>query len=104
MFYVGCHRPTITLLLYPDLGQAVDDTLAELRGCQNLVGRMQIKKLPEFYIPSYRGCQNLVKWIALKRKFLCGNVTNDLTKLQLERAVSNIITLSEIKHLFQVNF
>jgi len=29
MFYVGCHRPTTTLLLYPGLGQAVDDALAE---------------------------------------------------------------------------
>jgi len=42
--------------------------------------------------------------MALKRKLLYGNVTNDLTKLQLERAVSNRITLSKIKHLFQVNF
>ena len=29
MFYVGCHRPTTTLLLYPDLGQAVNGALAE---------------------------------------------------------------------------
>jgi len=29
-FYVGCHRPTTTLLLYPDLGQAVNGALAEL--------------------------------------------------------------------------
>jgi len=24
IFYVGCHKPTITLLLYPALGQAVN--------------------------------------------------------------------------------
>jgi len=30
MFYVGCYRPTTTLLLYPGLGQAVNGALAEL--------------------------------------------------------------------------
>jgi len=30
MFYVGCHRPTTTLILYPGLGQAVNGALAEL--------------------------------------------------------------------------
>ena len=30
MFYVGCHRPTTTLLLYPSFGQAVNGALTEL--------------------------------------------------------------------------
>jgi len=30
MFYVGCHRLTTTLLLYLDLGLAVNGALAEL--------------------------------------------------------------------------
>jgi len=29
IFYVSCHRPTTTLLLYPGLEQAVNGTLAE---------------------------------------------------------------------------
>jgi len=31
MFYVGCHRPTTTLLLYLGLGQAVNSALAEFK-------------------------------------------------------------------------
>ena len=30
MFYIGCHRPTTTLLFYPGLAQAVNGALAEL--------------------------------------------------------------------------
>ena len=30
MFYVGYHRPTTTLLLYPGLGQVMNGALAEL--------------------------------------------------------------------------
>ena len=37
MFYVGCHRPTITLLLYSDLGQAVNGALAELIAYDDLI-------------------------------------------------------------------
>jgi len=30
-FYIGCHRPTTTFLLYLGLGQAVNGALAELK-------------------------------------------------------------------------
>ena len=31
MFYVGCHRPTTTLLLYPNLRLTVNGALAEFQ-------------------------------------------------------------------------
>ena len=67
MFYVGCHRPTITLLLYPGLGQAVHGTLAEfysvvlkLCNCSQLAHHFKDKHMnsdvpPELYVGLVKG-------------------------------------------------